>query len=334
MKNINSLSDHELSLRIKELIQREREVLNQILDHLQEVEKRKLYLKMSYPSLFEYCTKELGYSESAAQRRISSMRLIKEIPEIKDKIQSGSLSLMTISLAQSFLRKEEKENKKIYTKTEKKNLISSLEKKSKREVEKALVEISPVAIFPKEKERALTPEAFEIRMQLTNEQIEKLRRLKILRPDLSSNSEALEWLLNRALKQIDPLEKNEKGSKKSEVETLEDSFNFRTSKCNSLEKKQCSKSLTSKANTSKRRYIPQKTKREVWQDANGQCEFVDSTTGKRCSGKAFLQIDHIQPVSMGGGNKRQNLRLLCQQHNLFEATRIFGTKKISKHVSK
>ena len=112
-----------------------------------EVQIRKLYLDMAYPSLFEFCVKELKYSASAAYRRIEAMRLLKSLPDqnqtqIKAKIISGSLNLTHLTAAQSFL-KHEKKNEKSYSAEKKTELLEKLESKSKLEVEKELIRISP-----------------------------------------------------------------------------------------------------------------------------------------------------------------------------------------------
>ena len=88
----------------------ERKILNLILHHLKEVEARKLHLEMGYPNLYAFCTKELGYSEASSHRRISAMRLMREIPEVEEKIRDGALNLSVISQAQSFFRKKKEEN--------------------------------------------------------------------------------------------------------------------------------------------------------------------------------------------------------------------------------
>jgi hypothetical protein len=85
---------------------------------------RKLFLEMGYPSLFEFCLKELSYSEGSAQRRISAMRLLKSLPEIEPKIISGELSLSVVSQAQTFFRAQEKEQKPL-DKNEKLDLLKS-----------------------------------------------------------------------------------------------------------------------------------------------------------------------------------------------------------------
>jgi hypothetical protein len=52
--NIKSLSDKDLLLKTKALVSREREILTNILHHLREVEKRRLFCDLGFKSLYEY----------------------------------------------------------------------------------------------------------------------------------------------------------------------------------------------------------------------------------------------------------------------------------------
>ena len=45
-------------------------------------ERRRLHARHAYPSLFEYCTKVLGYSEDAAYKRTRVARAAIDRPEI------------------------------------------------------------------------------------------------------------------------------------------------------------------------------------------------------------------------------------------------------------
>ena len=56
--NLKRLSNDQLLLQAKNLVQKERQINIQVLQHLQEIERRKLYLKRGFPSLFEYAIKE------------------------------------------------------------------------------------------------------------------------------------------------------------------------------------------------------------------------------------------------------------------------------------
>ena len=107
--DIPKLKDQELLQATADLVQRERHVLTLVLHHLREVERRRLFSDMGYPSLFEYCVRELKYSEGQTGRRIQAMRLLKELPEIQPMIRSGSLSLTNLSQAQSYFRDVQKQ---------------------------------------------------------------------------------------------------------------------------------------------------------------------------------------------------------------------------------
>ncbi len=44
----------------------------------------------------------------------------------------------------------------------------------------------------------------------------------------------------------------------------------------------------------------------------------------RCTARARLEIDHVDPYAKGGAASEENLRALCRAHNLFSAAREFG----------
>lgn len=131
--NLKHLTDYTLLKDTKNLVNQEREITTTILHHIKEIETRKLYSDLKYPSLFEYCCKELGYNESSAFRRIAASRLLKEIPQIEEKIEQGTLNLTNLSKAAQFF----KENEIVEIKA-KKEIISQLENLSTRECEEKL----------------------------------------------------------------------------------------------------------------------------------------------------------------------------------------------------
>lgn len=91
--SLKSLSNEKLDKNLQQLVHREREILSEILLHICEVDRRKLYLELAYPNLFSYMTEHLRYSAGSAQRRIDAARLSKEVPEIVESLESGSLNL-------------------------------------------------------------------------------------------------------------------------------------------------------------------------------------------------------------------------------------------------
>ena len=109
--NLKRLNNDQLLSQTKNLVQKERQINIQVLQHLQEIQSRKLYLKRGFSSLFEYAVKELGYSESSAYRRIKAMKLCKELPETKLQMAKGELNLCTASKLQTVFEKQEKQIK-------------------------------------------------------------------------------------------------------------------------------------------------------------------------------------------------------------------------------
>ena len=108
---LKKLSDDHLLSQTKTLVQKERKLNIEILQHLQEIESRKLYLERGFSSLFDYAVRELGYGEGSAYRRIKAMKLCQDIPETKHQIESGQLNLSTASQLQNFFEKQKRKSK-------------------------------------------------------------------------------------------------------------------------------------------------------------------------------------------------------------------------------
>src|SRR5215213_8437682 len=100
--SLQSKKNSDLFSEIKKLVSEERKITLEILHHLQEIESRRAFAELGYPSLFEYVVKDLGYSESATYRRIQAMRALKTTPELKDSIEKGKLTITAVSQVQTF----------------------------------------------------------------------------------------------------------------------------------------------------------------------------------------------------------------------------------------
>src|SRR5690606_11893613 len=106
-----SKSNSVLVSELRSFVSEERQATLRVLHYLREVETRRLHLEAGYPSLFEYCVRELGYSEGAAHRRVSAMRLMRDIPQVEKKIEAGRLSLTAAAKAQSHFKESAKAKK-------------------------------------------------------------------------------------------------------------------------------------------------------------------------------------------------------------------------------
>ena len=131
--NLRHLSNEDLHKQTQMRVSDERQMTSAVLHHLRENERRLLFAELGYSSLHEYCVKVLKYSESATYRRISAMRILKDLPEIEEKLNAGELSLSTVSQVQTHLRHSQKAGEKVDLK-EKRELLHAIENLSSRQV--------------------------------------------------------------------------------------------------------------------------------------------------------------------------------------------------------
>ncbi|WP_242341407.1 MULTISPECIES: HNH endonuclease [Anaeromyxobacter] len=75
--------------------------------------------------------------------------------------------------------------------------------------------------------------------------------------------------------------------------------------------------------------IPAIVRRAVWKRDGGRCAWV-GPDGCRCKSRWKLELDHIQPASLGGPSTIDNLRLACRAHNLLHAERSFGREHMDR----
>jgi HNH endonuclease len=320
--NLKSVSDSELLATTKRLATEERRIGIEVLHHLREIDARKLFASLGFSSLFSYCTTELGYSEGGAYRRISAMRLLRDVPEYESKLQSGVVSVATLSQVQSFLVQEKRQLGKTYSSEQKLELLAKVEGKSSQETERTLAAISPQSAR-EEKSRAINEEETEIRFTADRELMRKLERLKKLlghKPESLSYAGLIGELTDIAIKKLDPLEKSIKSARDNKSENLDQS-----GQANQLEEALPPVEVVLGKPT---RYIPVDVERAVWHRDGGRCTFIHSKTGRRCDSQYALELEHIQPFSMGGLSTLENLKLLCPAHNQYAAIQAYGLSKM------
>jgi 5-methylcytosine-specific restriction endonuclease McrA len=95
---LRKLTNRDLLDRVDELVRRERRVQAALIANLSELDARRLYLDEGCSSFYAYCVERLGYSESAAYRRMEAARAARRFPVILERLADGSLNLTTVAL--------------------------------------------------------------------------------------------------------------------------------------------------------------------------------------------------------------------------------------------
>lgn len=343
LRDIKRLNDQQLLANTEKLVSEERRITLEVLQHLREIEVRRLFVDLGFDSMYKYCIQHLRYSEGEAQRRLSSARLLRELPEIEAQIQSGDLNITNLSAVQSFVRAEKLADQPL-TREEKLELISAVENKSTREVKTGLIKQShqPALLADKFQMSAITnfPGAFiKFETVMSDEDLQLLQDFRNLYahdlPDLSNQS-VLIFLLKKAVqhkkKKMGLIEKPAKQPEIA-VSAIQRKLTKHTKQnVVGAEKAQCKlnaelPSATDIQDTKiekQRKPLPARVKRMVWKRANACCEYMDAKSKNRCSSKFALEVDHIVAVALDGSNELDNLQLLCRAHNARRSVKTFG----------
>ncbi|MFH1017835.1 MAG: hypothetical protein V1798_06580, partial [Pseudomonadota bacterium] len=207
--NLKSLTNSELHQRTIELAKKEQQTTLELLNHLHEVERRKLFAEKGYGSLWDYVQRALGYSENQAYERISAMRLMFRTDEAKAALESGKLTLTQAAMAERHLRTEERTQQEPVSPEKVQSLVNRIEGLSKRETEKVLLKESPEKSLTSETVRSITAEISEVRFPITEETRQAMERFWGLKGRCSV-SELFSACLDFYLSQKDPSRKDKK----------------------------------------------------------------------------------------------------------------------------
>lgn len=307
---IQKLSNHDLTVKLNLAVREERKLMLQVLSLLREVERRELFARLGFSSLFTYCVEHLKYSESAAQRRIVAMRALRLLPELALKIETGKISLSVLALTESTLQQNAKRENRKVDPQERRVALREVEGLSRRNAEVALVEkfgLAPVKI-----ERSVQPlkdGGIRLTLELDEEEmraIEELRRLS------SRPQTAKEMLMTLVRAEV-----GKKQRRLGETPLLRKS----TSAGGSEIRKSRVTAIASAVATA--------VKRSVWIRAAGRCEY-HAAPSERCNSQRALEYDHVLPRTHGGNDDSRNLRLLCRAHHRLVTTEVFGISKMQQ----
>ena len=105
---VAALPDYLLLSQTRQLARHEQALQILVLDHLREIEARRLHLTRGYGSLFDYVVHELDYTAAAAWRRIKAMRLCTETDSARELLQDGSLNLSNAAQLQNLFERSDR----------------------------------------------------------------------------------------------------------------------------------------------------------------------------------------------------------------------------------
>jgi hypothetical protein len=236
--------------------------------------------------------------------RVNSVRLMRSVPEVEAKMNSGNLSMSTASQVHRFLRQEKKVGHSV-SEAETLKIVESCEGKSKREVEKALFSMASEEVHASaERTKVVSDCLTEVKFLIPESTFKKLEEVKNL-----IGNDSLKDIFDRALDALLNQNKKKKGMVSETTFPGKESIKTRLNPFPGTPNDPTPLQI-------RKRFIPIAIKRIVSQRSGNQCEFVDLKTNKRCDSKHKLQFDHFPlPFAFGGTHTSANLRHACFQHN-------------------
>jgi len=324
-KEIGRLGDDELLARLRGLVTRSNATEAELLAVLAEVDERRLYLPQR-TSLWEYCLRDLGFSENMAGNRIAVARESRRFPQMLEMLRDGRIHLSGLRMLCGHLSMQDGDGE---------TLLAAAAGKTKREIEELLARRSPKPavpdqirklpqspapnlmeatlpleaapscsppIAPPPKRAVIAPlsaEAYKVQFTASPELRDKIRQAQeLLRHQLPAGD--LAPILDRALTLLIAQVKKER-------------FGIgRKPRSKRREKAQVES-----------RHVPLAIRRAVFTRDGGQCAFVDAQ-GRRCEARGFLELDHTEGFARTRAHRVEAMRLLCRSHNQHAADTLYG----------
>jgi 5-methylcytosine-specific restriction endonuclease McrA len=132
-----TITDDQLLTSVRKIVARTNTGLADLLAHLGEVEARGIHRQRACASLHTYCVYELRMSEDEAYRRSKAAQLVRQFPELFERIAKGELHLTGLLLLGPHLDCERRQE-----------ILDFARFRSKREIQELVSRLSPKPEVP------------------------------------------------------------------------------------------------------------------------------------------------------------------------------------------
>lgn len=273
---------HSLAIKASETYRKSEA---ELLLAISKVDENKVHIHLGYSSLFDYALKVLKLSEACAFNLITVSRKSKTVPELKEAVVSGQLS---ISKARKITPVLTKENSSTW--------IEKAISLPKAKLEKEVAALNPQALTV-EKTHYVSEDRLELKLGLNEKTLEKLKRVQDLLSQktkcAASFEKTIEAMVETYLERNDPVLKAKRCLKENDPDPIQ-------------------KAVPGQIKIS--RALPARAKHQVHNRDQHQCTHVDAK-GVRCTNQRWLEIHHLHAFAQGGLHEISNLKTLCSAHH-------------------
>ncbi|HKY36904.1 MAG TPA: hypothetical protein VJN18_13245, partial [Polyangiaceae bacterium] len=308
MSPLCSLPDSELVARLPALVQAERHAMVDVIEHLVEMERRRLYLRLSVSSLYRYCIDRLGYAEDAALKRHRVAQLALRLPQALEELRAGTIHLTGLFLLSTHLTEDNAAT-----------LLGEARGKSRRQIEELIARWFPRPDVPPSLE-PVSPEVSGPTEQLTLGATQPSGAQEVHPVTCSGAGVTCSRAGNRARARLEPLSparlRVEFTARAELYEKLEKARQLLSHALSSgdlgelferaldalIEQETRKRFGAGKPRKARKlkpgsRHVPVEIRRAVWERDQAQCTFIDGE-GRRCAEQRFLTIEHRTPFAL------------------------------------
>jgi 5-methylcytosine-specific restriction endonuclease McrA len=332
------LSDQGVRHGLRDLIGGRSRIEARVVAHLAAIEERRLHLVDGFSSMFDFCLRQLGLSESEAYHRIAAARVARRFPVVFGMIDRGEIHLSAICLLRDHLTEENHLQ-----------LLLGASGKTKLKIQELLARQFPKPAVVDSVRKLPSPRAMTVPPKVSPSELPQVAPPEPTRPQRPAKIEPvaeavykIQFEASRQFKEkLDlarALSSHENPTGKLEV-ILEQALALWLGK---VQKRRFAKTdqprdpraarIRLRQPARKREHIANSVRREVAERDELQCTYC-SPNGERCAARAFLEFHHERPWARGGADDSSNLRLLCRAHNRLLAEQDFGRVHLAARIA-
>src|SRR6187551_2341 len=135
--SLEGLNDHALLSQFGDLLRQDHEGNAHLLRHIDAIDRRQLWAKLGYPSLFAFLVTRHHMSESTAGKRIGAARTARRFPVLFAMVARGELHLSGIHRLKAHLTPDNHEQ-----------VLAEAKHKTIRQIEQLVARLAPQADVP------------------------------------------------------------------------------------------------------------------------------------------------------------------------------------------
>jgi hypothetical protein len=132
IQHFDSVSDKALIGQFTALVKQDQRATADLLRYLDAIDRRQLWAKLGYSSLFVFCQQRFNMSEAVTGKRIGAMRTARRFPMLLSMVAKGEIHLSGVQRLSAHLTRDNHQD-----------VLAAAKHRSTRDIEKLVAQLLP-----------------------------------------------------------------------------------------------------------------------------------------------------------------------------------------------